>query len=145
MPKIHFFSEDISFQLSKKTLISNWIEKVVQNKGANLLELNYVFCSDDYLKNVNIEYLDHHYYTDIITFDNSETEEEIEGDIFISIDRVKENSQEYHKSFEEELHRVIIHGVLHLIGYRDKSEMEAKEMRQQEETSLSLLEALKNQ
>lgn len=145
MPKIQFFTEDVSFQLKQKKLIRNWIEKVIHKNGAELNELNYVFCSDDYLKKINIEYLDHHYYTDIITFDNSETEGELEGDIFISIDRVKENSQDYTKHFEDELHRVIIHGVLHLIGFGDKIKKEAEEMRRQEETSLSLLQSLKNQ
>lgn len=145
MQKIHFFTEDISFQLKQKKIIRHWIENVVQNEGAKINELNYIFCSDEYLKEVNAKYLDHHYYTDIITFDNSEDPETIESDIFISIDRVKENSQEFSKSFQEELHRVIIHGVLHLLGYKDKEEEESQLMRQKENDSLALLHSYQNQ
>lgn len=145
MQKIHFFSEDISFNLQKKTIIRKWIKEVIQQKGAYLQEINYIFCSDSYLKQVNIDYLDHHYFTDIITFDNAEEEGKIEADIFISIDRVKENSAEYSKSFKDELHRVMIHGVLHLLGFPDKTEEEQKVMRQEEDQSLSLLLSLENQ
>lgn len=145
MQKIHFFTEDISFQLKQKKNIRHWIENVVHNEGAKINELNYIFCSDEYLKEVNIEYLDHHYYTDIITFDNSEDPAILESDIFISIDRVKENSQEFSKNFTEELHRVIIHGVLHLLGYKDKEEKESRLMRQKENDSLALLNSIENQ
>ncbi|WP_017730991.1 rRNA maturation RNase YbeY [Nafulsella turpanensis] len=145
MQNIHFFSEDISFNLKKKTILRNWIKEIIKRKGAHLNEINYVFCSDAYLKQINIDYLDHHYFTDIITFDNSEEEDSIEADIFISIDRVKENSTEYSKNFEEELHRVMIHGVLHLLGYPDKTEEEQKVMRQEEDQSLSLLLPFENQ
>ena len=145
MPKINFFTEDISFTLKNKTAIRNWIKKVVQTKGAIITEINYIFCSDDYLKEVNVQYLDHDYFTDIITFDNSDKENNLEGDIYISIDRVEENSQQFSKPFENELHRVMIHGVLHLLGYGDKTESEAKQMRQEEETSLSLFPTVENQ
>ena len=139
MPKIQFFSEDISFNLKHKDKIRKWLTNIVLNNGAKIRELNYIFCSDDYLKQVNIDYLDHHYYTDIITFDNSEEEDILEGDIFISIDRIKENSMEYSRSFEDELHRVLVHGVLHLLGFSDKDESEASEMRKQEDISLQSL------
>lgn len=145
MPKVRFFNEETSYKPQKKGLLSEWINKIILNKGAKLKELNFIFCSDEYLKQVNIEYLNHHYYTDIITFDNSEEEGRVEGDIFISIDRVKENSNGYSGSFDEELHRVMAHGVLHLLGYRDKEEEEINEMRKQEELSLSLLRSLENQ
>ena len=144
MQKIHFFSEDISFNLKKKTLIRKWIKEIIKQKGAELNEINYIFCSDPYLKQVNIDYLDHHYFTDIITFDNTEEGGKMEADIFISIDRVKENSLEYSRNFEDELHRVIIHGVLHLLGLPDKTKEEQKLMRQEEDQCLSFLSSLEN-
>lgn len=145
MQKINFFSEDISFNLKQKTVLRNWIQKIVRSKGAKIAEINYIFCSDEYLKEVNIQYLQHDYYTDIITFDNSEEEDLLEGDIYISIDRVQENSQAFSKPFENELHRVMIHGILHLLGLSDKTEEEAEQMRKEEETSLSLLPSVENQ
>lgn len=145
MQKINFFTEDISFHLKHKTKIRQWIRKVVLSKGAKLSEINYIFCSDEFLKSVNIEYLQHDYYTDIITFDNSEEEEQLEGDIYISIDRIKENSREFAKSFEEELYRVMIHGVLHLLGYGDKTPEEASLMREEEERALSIFPSVENQ
>lgn len=145
MQKINFFSEDISFNLKQKTILRNWIRKIVKTKGAKIAEINYIFCSDEYLKEVNLQYLQHDYYTDIITFDNSEEEDLLEGDIYISIDRVKENSQHFSKLFENELHRVMIHGILHLLGIGDKTEEEARKMRQEEEASLLLLASVENQ
>jgi probable rRNA maturation factor len=144
MPKINFFTEDISFNLKQRIYIRNWIQKVVLSKGAKLNEINYIFCSDEYLKVINKEYLNHDYYTDIITFDNSEEENQLEGDIYISIDRVKENSKQFGKTFENELHRVMIHGILHLIGYADKTKEEAEQMRHEEEASLLLFPSVKN-
>jgi probable rRNA maturation factor len=108
-------------------------------EGFELEELNYIFCSDEYLHQMNLTYLNHDTLTDIITFDNSEAEQIIEGDIFISIDRVKENSEEFDVLFETELHRVLVHGLLHLFGYKDKSEREKVLMREKEEACLSLL------
>lgn len=145
MQKINFFSEDISFNLKQKTVLRNWIQKVVSSKGAKIAEINYIFCSDEYLKEVNIQYLQHDYYTDIITFDNSEEEHLLEGDIYISIDRVLENSQHFSKLFENELHRVMIHGILHLLGWGDKTQEEAEQMQQEEEASLLLLPSVENQ
>ncbi len=141
MQKIKFFSEDIPFILKNKNNIRTWLNNVVNSHGAKIKEINYIFCSDEYLKQVNIEYLDHHYYTDIITFDNSEEPTIIEGDIFISIDRVKENSSEFSKNFEEELHRVMVHGVLHLLGFMDKKDEDNIKMREQEDISLKVLKA----
>ena len=125
--------KDTEFQLEDQEHYVNWIEGIITGFGKQLEEINYIFCSDTYLHQVNVEYLDHDTYTDIITFDNSEAEEMIESDIFISIDRVGENAKEIGVSFMRELQRVMAHGVLHLIGYKDKSPEEAQEMRKQEE------------
>lgn len=145
MPKIQFFAEDISFDIKQKRNVRHWIEITAHNEGAKIKEVNYIFCSDEYLKEINIEHLDHHYYTDIITFDNSEEDNTLEGDIFISIDRVKENSQEFSKSFEDELHRVMIHGILHLLGYSDKEEEDVIVMRQKENEAINLLHSIQNE
>jgi probable rRNA maturation factor len=145
MPKIQFFAEDISFDVKQKRKVRHWIGITAHNEGAKIKEVNYIFCSDEYLKDLNIEHLDHHYYTDIITFDNSEEKNTLEGDIFISIDRVKENSQEFSKSFEDELHRVMIHGILHLLGYSDKEEEDVIVMRQKENEAINLLHTIQNE
>ena len=99
-------------------------------------DLNYIFCSDDYLLEINKQYLDHDYYTDIITFDNSEEEGKIEGDIYVSVDRVKENAIEFGANFETELRRVLIHGLLHLMNYTDTSEELKAQMRAKEDECL---------
>ncbi|WP_462253856.1 rRNA maturation RNase YbeY [Ekhidna sp.] len=136
---INYFSEAIDFQLDKRDHISQWISEVIEKHQFKLLELNYIFCSDDYLLEINRQHLNHDYYTDIITFDNSEEELEIESDIFISVDRVKDNAEKRSLRMEIELHRVMIHGVLHLLGFGDKTESEKKLMREKEDTCLSLL------
>ena len=138
MPLISFFQEDISFELLEKSLIINWVKQVIKGEGKQLGDINFIFCSDNYLHNINLSYLNHDTLTDIVTFDNSEVENEIEGDIFISIDRVRENAELFKRPEKEELHRVIIHGVLHLIGFSDKSDIEKKQMRKKEEACLSL-------
>ena len=136
---INFFYEDISFRLSQPENTQKWIAEIIRSEAYHLKELNYIFCSDPYLHKINLEYLNHDTYTDIITFDHRETEKaEIQGEIYISIDRVTENANTYNKPFKQELHRVIIHGVLHLLGYQDLSEAEKKEMRKKEEACLSL-------
>ena len=139
---IHFFSEDTKFELSQKLKRKNWLKKIAETEGFKIQELNYIFCSDEYLYQINVEYLDHDDYTDIITFDNSEEEKAIEGDIFISIDRVKENAEKHQQSEERELSRVISHGLYHLTGYKDKSDSEAKQMRAKEEFAIELFEKL---
>ena len=136
---IHFFSERITFLLKNKNKIREWINFAVLNEKGNIGEINYVFCNDKYLYKLNNRYLGHNTYTDIITFDNSENSTEVSGDIFISIDKVNENSKKYNVSFYNELHRVMIHGVLHLLNYKDKSDQEARIMRQKEDYYLSLL------
>ncbi len=135
---IEFFSEDIDYTPPTPAKIKSWIEKVIDQEGRDLGDLNFVFCSDPYLLDINVRYLDHHYRTDVITFDLSESNDEIAGDIFISIDRVKANAQEYQVQLIHELKRVMIHGVLHLIGYDDKNADQKLEMRKKEEAYLSL-------
>lgn len=138
MAKVNFFVEDISFKLSNPITVSRWIQKVIKAEKHKLENLNYIFCSDEYLRQMNIEYLNHKTFTDIITFSSSEQRGTIEGDIFISIDRVRENSEKFGQDFRDELHRVIIHGVLHLLGYGDKTATEKGRMRQKEDAYLSL-------
>lgn len=138
MAAIRFFVEGVDFKLSHPQKVSRWIRAVIQNEGFIPGGINIIFCSDDHLRGINIDYLNHDTYTDIITFDNSEEEEILEGDIFISIDRVRDNSQREHTSFEDELHRVIIHGILHLMGYKDKTVKDKSEMRSKEDACLSL-------
>ena len=122
---IHFFSEDISYTLKNKGLLRTWIKNTIIEEGFKLKELNFIFCSDNYLLSMNQEYLKHDTLTDIITFDNSENQREIVGDIFISLERIQENAQSFKVKTEDELHRVMIHGTLHLLGYADKGK-EAK-------------------
>lgn len=138
MPAISFFSEDIDFSLPKPRKTTAWLKEVISIEGGSLENLNFIFCSDSYLHSLNEQYLNHTTLTDIITFDNAETEGEIEGDIFISIDRVRENAEKFGVSFENELHRVLVHGVLHLLGYSDKTKAEKSVMRQKEDIHLSL-------
>lgn len=134
---VRFFTEDISFSLTRKQQTRQWLAGLAESEGYKIGELNYIFCSDDYLLQVNRDYLDHDYYTDIITFDNAEEEGRLEGDIFISIDRVHDNARTLNVPEEQELRRVIAHGLIHLCGYGDKSDEEAKRMRQKEEESLT--------
>jgi rRNA maturation RNase YbeY len=140
--KINFITEEIDFNLKNKIKIRNWLSQIIATHNFKLVELNFIFCSDDYLLKINIEYLNHNTLTDIITFDNSEEDKIIEGDIFISIDRVKENAQTFGVTFENELHRVLSHGTLHLLGFKDKNPSDKKEMTAKEDQSLALLSTL---
>ena len=135
---ISFFSEDIDFKVPQSRKIKAWIKNTAETEGCKLNQLNYIFCSDEHLLNVNLQYLNHDFYTDIITFDNSEFENEIEGDIFVSIERVKENATKFGKSFGEELRRVLVHGVLHLVGFDDKTDDEEIKMREKEDFYLAI-------
>lgn len=137
---IHFFTESISFKLTEVLKVKRWVKAVILQEKHTLGELNFVFCNDDYLHEINVAYLQHDDYTDIITFDNSEKQGIVEGDIFISVERVQENAQNLQISFEQELHRVMIHGVLHLLGYRDKTDTEVFQMRSKENEALALLQ-----
>ena len=138
MPAIHFHQEDVNFQLPSKEQTSQWIVDIANSEGYRVEGLNFIFCSDDYLHKMNMTYLHHDTFTDIITFDQSEDTEALEGDIFISTDRTRENAKDLGVDFDEELHRVIIHGVLHLMGYHDKNDEEKDLMRKKEEACLSL-------
>jgi probable rRNA maturation factor len=138
MAAVNFFSQDISFILPKPRKISSWIKGVIKSEGHTLGALNFIFCSDEHLLEINRQYLKHKTYTDIITFDTSEHDSTIEGDIFVSIERVKENALKLKIPFQDEFHRVIIHGVLHLLGYSDKTASQIKEMRKKEDAYLSL-------
>lgn len=135
---IYFFSEEINFELKEKLNRKRWLKNIAIKAGFKIKELNYVFCSDEYLYQMNLEYLNHETYTDIITFDNSEKEFDLSGDIFISIDRVNENAKTHNQEIETELSRVLAHGLLHLMGYKDKTKEESTLMRQKEEESISL-------
>ena len=118
--------------------LTNWISKVCVDENYNLGDISLIFCSDEYLLDINRTHLDHDYYTDIITFDYTDNQV-VSGDLFISIDRVRDNASDFNVSFDHELHRVIIHGVLHLCGYKDKSDDEEKLMRTKENNALSLI------
>lgn len=135
---ISVFFEDISPtpNFNSEFLVS-WINKVVESENKILGELSYVFCSDEYLLDMNREHLNHDYYTDIITFDYC-FENIVSGDLFISLDRVEENAKEFSITFQDELDRVCVHGVLHLCGYKDKSEADEILMRQKEDEKLKL-------
>lgn len=116
---IQYFSEDVPFPKLKRRATSKWIKNVITSEGKRVGDISFIFCSDSYLLDVNKKYLDHDYYTDIITFDYVEGLV-ISGDIFISVDRVKENSVEFKTTSADELNRILIHGILHLLGYKDK-------------------------
>ena len=132
------YNYETEFALENETQLENWIEKVVSDKEFELGEVNYIFCDDEYLLKLNVEFLQHNTLTDIISFDNS-LGKLINGDIFISIERVQENAKEYNVTFEEELHRVMIHGILHYMGLKDKSADEKMLMRKEENKALSVL------
>lgn len=139
MPRIpvFFFEEDIAFKPKNKGALREWIKNTVNAEGYKLKELNYIFCSDNYLIEINRQYLNHDTYTDIITFDNSETENTIIGDIFISIERIRENAAKFAVNETDELRRVIIHGALHLLGYKDKTKADKELMTQKEDFYLA--------
>jgi probable rRNA maturation factor len=138
---ISFHTEDLKFNLKNKTILKHWIVAVIEKKKRKAGEINFIFCSDDHLLGINKQYLNHDTYTDIITFDYSKEDpkQPVAGDIFISVDRVKENAGKFSKSFENELHRVIIHGVLHLLGYKDKTKIAKEEMTKEENKALKSL------
>ncbi len=138
MENINFFAEDIEFNLRQKSKIRSWLKSILRQNNRTISSINYIFTSDKYLLQVNKEYLNHSTLTDIITFDQSLNAGRIESDIYISIDRVKENSINLQISFEDELHRVMVHGILHLLGYTDKNDVEKEEMREKENHYLTL-------
>ncbi|TKG93523.1 rRNA maturation RNase YbeY [Puteibacter caeruleilacunae] len=135
---INFFTEDIEFEDYDKNRIQDFVQKVIDRHYKLLGEVNYIFCSDKYILEVNKEYLNHDYFTDIISFDYSEGDL-ISGDIFISIDTVKDNAETFKVSFENELYRVIIHGILHYIGFKDKTDEEQEMMTKMENEALAMI------
>ena len=137
---IDFFSET-TFNLQNPEKVASWISVIISNENHEEGELSYIFCDDEYLHKLNVEFLKHDTLTDIISFDNS-LGNQINGDIFISVERVKENAIKFNTTFENELHRVIIHGVLHYCGYRDKTKKDADLMRVKENKALSLRDFL---
>ena len=136
---ISYFFEDTGFQFRKKTLNSRWLRLVAESEIRRIGQINIIFCSDNYILDVNQHFLQHDYFTDIITFDYCEGDR-LSGDLFISVDSVRENSIEYGTEFDDELNRVIVHGVLHLIGYDDHCDDDIAVMRKKEDYYLSLRE-----
>ena len=134
---VSFFTEDTSFAFKEKRLTAKWLKFVAASEAKKLGEIGIIFCSDNYILDVNIKYLQHDYYTDIITFDYCEGDT-LSGDLFISIDSVRENASFYGVDFPTELNRVIVHGLLHLIGYDDHTEEDIAVMRAKENYYLSL-------
>ena len=131
------FNYEIDFEMPEETIYTDWISSVILSENKSEGEINYIFCDDDYLIEINQQYLNHDTLTDIISFDYS-LGNEIHGDIYISVERVRENAEEFKVSFEEELKRVMIHGVLHYCGYKDKSESDESLMRSKEDEKIKL-------
>ena len=136
---ISFFKENTTFDIKQKNKIKSWLKNVASGYGFSAGDLNYVFCDDEYLLQMNKQYLGHDYYTDIITFDSREDalSKRLDGDIFISVDTVRANGEEYGEGFEREIMRVIAHGLLHLIGFDDHTAAQQKKMREAENTALA--------
>ena len=134
---VSFHSEQIKYTISNASSISEWLKEVCTKEGKSLLEVSYIFCSDAYLLEMNRQFLDHDYLTDVITFDYCDGND-VSGDVFISVDRVSENAISVRASTIDEMHRVIVHGLLHLIGYNDKSKAEKTLMTEKEDYYLSL-------
>jgi len=136
MQRVQFYFLDRNPSLRERTRLKLFIEKLFRHEKKRLANLSYIFCSDEHLLTINKDFLKHDFYTDIITFDLSSSKKEIEGEIYLSVDRVKDNAKQLGVSFKEELHRVIFHGALHLCGYKDKKKQEILLMRKKEEVYL---------
>lgn len=132
------FNYETTFTLSNEEVLKKWITRCIENEGFSIGEINYIFCDDAYLHTLNVEFLNHDTLTDIISFDNT-LGTLISGDIFISVERVEDNAKDFNVSFKEELHRVMIHGILHYLGFKDKSSDEQILMRNKENECLSCL------
>jgi len=131
------FNYETDFELQNESDYEAWIEAIIESEDFTEGEINYIFCDDEYLHKINVEYLDHDTFTDIISFDYT-IANLISGDIFISVERIKENAKEYEVSFLKELHRVMSHGILHYCGYKDKSEEDSNLMRQKENEKMDM-------
>ena len=138
---IRYYKEDIKFELKAKALNNKWLKFVAESEVRKIGDINIIFCSDNYILDVNMRYLQHDYFTDIITFDYCQ-KNILSGDLFISIDSVRENAVYYGTEFSDELNRVMVHGILHLIGYDDHSEEEISQMRAKENYYLELKKKL---
>ena len=136
-PLIMYFFEEVEPLFDKEKEVEDWIMDCIAAEGQIQGNLNFIFCSDEYLHKINLEYLQHDDYTDVITFPYSD--QKVEGDVFISLERVRENSKNFEVTFENELHRVMIHGILHLLGYSDKTETDKEQMRRKEDSYLRLI------
>jgi rRNA maturation RNase YbeY len=132
------FNYEIDFNLEEEEVVSKWIIDAISSEGFKLEEINYVFCDDEYLHKLNVEFLDHDTLTDVISFDYS-VGKIVQGDIFISVERVIDNAKDFEVGFDSELKRVMVHGVLHYCGYKDKTESDASLMREKEEYYLNLI------
>jgi rRNA maturation RNase YbeY len=136
---VEFFYLEVTFRVASQRKTANWIKKAIETEGGRLAYINYIFCSDQYLYEINSQFLKHKTFTDIITFDLRENPQDpLEAEIYISIPRVKENAKKFGVSLSSEINRVMIHGVLHLLGYKDKSLPEKMLMREKEDSYLSL-------
>jgi rRNA maturation RNase YbeY len=131
------FNYETEFELANEEVFSNWISQVILSESKKEGDINYIFCDDEYILEINKQYLNHDYFTDIISFDYS-VGNELHGDIFVSVDRVRENASDFNVTFDEELKRVVIHGILHYCGYKDKSEEEERIMRQKEDEKIKM-------
>ncbi|MEG1227215.1 MAG: rRNA maturation RNase YbeY [Flavobacterium sp.] len=131
------FNYETKFILDNEQAFSDWLSAVIVSENKNEGEINYIFCDDDYLHKINVEYLDHDTLTDIISFDYT-VGNELNGDIFVSVERVEDNAKDFNVSFEEELKRVLAHGILHYCGYKDKSDAEAELMRSKEDEKIAM-------
>lgn len=138
MQKIQFYANDRNPVLKERKELKKFIENLFKKENKSLINLAYIFCSDEHLLSVNIKFLEHDFYTDVITFDLSSDKNDTIGEVYLSIDRIKDNARKEGVSFKEEFHRVIFHGALHLCGYRDKSKSEVLVMRAKEEKYLKL-------
>lgn len=138
MQKVQFYFLDRNPALKERTRLKLFIEELFTSEKKKLGNLSYIFCSDEHLLTINKDFLKHDYYTDVITFDLSSSKNEIEGEVYLSVDRIKDNAKQLEVSFKEELHRVIFHGALHLCGYKDKNKTDQVQMRLAENKYLKL-------
>lgn len=138
MGELNFFSEEIHYRLRNIKKLRTWVQNTIQNEGGELETINFIFTSDSYLHKINVDYLQHDTYTDIITFEYNEANMPIISDIYISIDRCRENAKNYKIKLTDEVHRIIIHGVLHLLSYKDKTKKDKELMTSKEDYYLSL-------
>jgi len=130
--KVQFFSQSLNIPLKDRKKFKSFVDNILRNEGKRLNLINFIFCTDEELRKLNNDFLNHNYYTDILTFNLSESKKDVTADIFISIDRTRDNAKSFSVSFSQELHRVMIHGVLHLCGYKDKKSADIKKMRARE-------------